>query len=487
MNNIPKDLLEDLKNQAVDWAYGNGLTMIKKPTEEEIKNQQVIVSHLPFSLLPSQFDQSLYQQSISLAQDFNLLVHYLSKDFNYIQNTLKDVQDDFTQSLLNIHRIIEKEGIKQNISLGIFRSDYMVHNHDSNVLPKIYQVELNTISSSFGSLSSKVFELHKYLIERNQLKQYGYDINNHPNNDSCIEIASSLSKAHQLYIDNNNLLSDHNNDANKNIVVLMIVQDGERNLFDQKLLEFTLWNNHKVLLIRRTLNDIYQRATIDENLNHCLKIDNYEISVTYFRAGYTPNDYHSQKDWDARLLIERSYSIKCPTISYHLVGAKKIQQAICKQGVLEKYLENESIQRLRQCFTGLYSLSKEDIDKETVAKAIANPNLYVMKPQREGGGNNIYNQQVKESLETMNQDQLSSYILMDKIVSVPFNASFVRERQLIQTEALYELGVFGLLITDKDSIIQNDQGGILLRTKTSNSDEGGVAAGFAVIDSIIFK
>lgn len=359
----------------------------------------------------------------------------------------------------------------------------MVHNYDSNVSPKIYQVELNTISSSFGSLSSKVFELHKYLIERNNLEKYGYSINKHPVNDSCTQIADSLAKAHQIYIDNKST----NSTTNNQIVVMMIVQDGERNLFDQKLLEFTLFNNHKVVLIRKTLAEVQERGIIDESSNHCLKIDNYEISVTYFRAGYTPNDYHSQKEWDARLLIERSYSIKCPSIQYHLVGAKKIQQDICKQGIMEKYLDRECIDRLKQCFTGLYSLSKKDIDNVAVKKAIDNPHLYVMKPQREGGGNNIYNEQVKHSLETMNADQLSSFILMDKIVSVPFNAAFVRERELISTEALYELGVFGLLITNDQLVLHNKPGGVLLRTKTSNSDEGGVAAGFAVIDSFIFN
>lgn len=33
-------------------------------------------------------------------------------------------------------------------------------------------------------------------------------------------------------------------------------------------------------------------------------------------------------------------------------------------------------------------------------------------------------------------------------------------------------------------VIMNDQCGFLMRTKISSSDEGGVAAGFAVLDSI---
>lgn len=37
---------------------------------------------------------------------------------------------------------------------------------------------------------------------------------------------------------------------------------------------------------------------------------------------------------------------------------------------------------------------------------------------------------------------------------------------------------------NKNKVIMNDQCGYLLRTKVSSSDEGGVAAGFAVLDSI---
>lgn len=49
----------------------------------------------------------------------------------------------------------------QNLSLGLFRSDYMVHHSDANVTPTIKQVEFNTIASSFGGLSAQTSKLHK--------------------------------------------------------------------------------------------------------------------------------------------------------------------------------------------------------------------------------------------------------------------------------------------------------------------------------------
>eukprot|EP01132_Coremiostelium_polycephalum_P008574 gene8574-10547_t len=471
----PLLIFTNLSLKAVDWAFSHGLTMIKKPTQSEIDNKVTTVTHLPFSLLPSSLDEKLLHQSIQLSTDFNLLVHNIAKDFNYLQSTLKNVPDQFTQNLLNIHRIVEEEGVKQPVTLGIFRSDYMIHQPtDNDNDSKLYQVELNTISSSFGSLSSKVFDLHRFLIGSNQLSEYDYHLDRLPQNRSAKNIADTIAKAFKLY-------------NNPKAVVMMIVQDGERNIFDQKFIEYNLWNDHGVRMIRKTLREVNDGAKLDGSGK--LVIDGEEIAISYYRAGYTPTDYHGQEEWDARLLIERSRSIKCPTISNHLVGAKKIQQDICRPGVLERFIEDKEIsERMRRSFTGLYSLSKLDIDQDIVKRAIANPNGFVMKPQREGGGNNIYNSGVRHALETMSPDELSSYILMDKIEARPFKTHIVRDRELIEIEALYELGIFGLYIsTDKNSIHLNEPGGLLLRTKTSSSDEGGVAAGFAVIDSIILK
>ena len=38
---------------------------------------------------------------------------------------------------------------------------------------------------------------------------------------------------------------------------------------------------------------------------------------------------------------------------------------------------------------------------------------------------------------------------------------------------------------NKDKVILNNQSGYLMRTKVSSSNEGGVAAGYAVLDSIL--
>lgn len=49
-----------------------------------------------------------------------------------------------------------------------------------------------------------------------------------------------------------------------------------------------------------------------------------EVAVVYYRSGYQLEAYPSEKEWDVRLLLERSQAIKCPSIHYHLAGTKKV-------------------------------------------------------------------------------------------------------------------------------------------------------------------
>jgi glutathione synthase len=61
-----------------------------------------------------------------------------------------------------------------------------------------------------------------------------------------------------------------------------------------------------------------------------------EVAISYFRAGYGPEDYPTDKEWKGRSMIEQSFSIKSPNIRYHLIGTKKIQQVLALPGVLEQ-------------------------------------------------------------------------------------------------------------------------------------------------------
>ena len=86
-------------------------------------------------------------------------------------------------------------------------------------------------------------------------------------------------------------------------------------------------------------------------------IDGSEVGGIYMRCGYHPDQYPSQAEWDARLMMERSLAVKSPSINYHLAGTKKVQQELARTGQVEKFLgDNVQISAVKEIFTGLYSL-----------------------------------------------------------------------------------------------------------------------------------
>ncbi len=71
--------------------------------------------------------------------------------------------------------------------------------------------------------------------------------------------------------------------------------------------------------------------------------------------------------------------------------------------------------RRKHFCVGLWGLDDLD-DPETAAvlqQAQEQPDLFVLKPQREGGGNNLYGEAAQQKLQT--RKGLSAYILMQRI------------------------------------------------------------------------
>jgi hypothetical protein len=102
-------------------------------------------------------------------------------------------------------------------------------------------------------------------------------------------------------------------------------------------------------------------------------------------------------------------------------------------------------------------------------------------------GNNIYGLDVRDALIRLKKeggDALSAYILMQRIFPKASLANLVRGGVCHEALTVSELGIYGAYLRNKDKVIINDKCGYLMRTKVSSSDEGGVAAGFAVLDSL---
>ncbi len=110
---------------------------------------------------------------------------------------------------------------------------------------------------------------------------------------------------------------------------------------------------------------------------------------------------------------------------------------------------------------------------------------YVMKPQREGGGNNFYRSAIPRQLAAVPEEHWGSYILMELITPPPVANTILRNGRLEHGGVICELGVYGTCLWDQKTgaVLRNEEAGYLLRTKGDQSEEGGVAAGYGCMDS----
>lgn len=285
--------------------------------------------------------------------------------------------------------------------------------------------------------------------------------------------------------------------------VIFLVQGDERNVFDQRHLEYQLAKASPTMaLFRLAFSDILTHTSIADTPTRQLlyrlprnpsKV--FEVAVVYMRAGYGPGDYPDQRAWDARLHLERSAAIKCPTVLTQLAGTKKVQQVLATPrpqsapSALSRFMGDGSpgTAELRQTFTNIYPMDTSEAGLEARKRAL-DPDLcqaYVLKPQREGGGNNTYRGSIPGFLRSVPEEHWGSFILMELITPPPVSNLILRKGKVEQGGVICELGIYGACLWNQTTgeLLHNEEAGHLLRTKGDQSEEGGVAAGFGCMDS----
>jgi glutathione synthetase len=396
------------------------------------------------------------------------------------------------RNLWQIHQDL-KHNYTQSVNLGLFRSDYMVHADQTSSQLDIKQVEFNTIASSFGGLSTQVTKVHQYLYTNDFYGSWP-KLADFPSNTAAQGLASGILFAHKKYIE---LLPD----SQLPRCVLFVVQDGERNAFDQKHLENVI-SAADVKVFRVVFQRILDETSVDNN--HTLIYQQpqypglkYEVTTVYYRAGYAPTEYVSDRDWKARSQVESSKAIKCPTVLTQLAGLKKVQQVLAtpptaQTNTLSPFFkanpEEEAL--VRKTFVPMYPLDGSPAGQQgrQLATNLETARRFVLKPQREGGGNNIYREDIPPFLEKTPKEQWEAYVLMEMIEPPPQRNIIHRNGQTRKAGVICELGIFGACVWENASdgafkIHYNEEVGHLLRTKGDESHEGGVAAGFGALDS----
>lgn len=437
------------------------------------------LTHAPFSLSPYAISTADLDEMTGLTLYFSELMIHVSQDWDFLEDHLLSISqsDPFLQMLLDLRG----NEVTQSKQLLVQRNDFFLIkeelrntgqgtslNVEQTSVSALRQVELNTVSASFPFLMTKLARLHQYLFEKHQLEKI---IPNNP----LGPVVEALAKAVQDY-------------GTTGAVMLMVSQPAESNRFDQLGLEQHLWDEHKIQTIRRTLTEIYQNGSLREG--HLL-LEGKTVALTYYRAGYTPDDFRANDALKGRQLIEASSTIQVPDLPMQLAGMKKIQQVLTRPEILSSFVSPEIAELCLNTFAGMYTLDEiiETTNGElsTADLAFRNPEKYVLKPQREGGGNNYFGREISDKLAEMNPEEQNSYILMDKIEAETQPAILVVNGHTETLNCVSEIGRYGICFADRGVVQSNHDIGYLVRTKAENLNEGGVCAGFACLNSLTIK
>ncbi|KAL3105228.1 hypothetical protein niasHT_024122 [Heterodera trifolii] len=465
--------IQALVDDAIDWAHHIGL--IKRCLKHMAKSD--VAEFVPFSLFPSPIPRKCFTKAKELQTAMNLLYFRISQDYDFLRETLQQVAETnaIIRDQLDILRQVQEEGgVKQQYSFIMGRSDYMCHVNDNETDGQNYalkQIEMNIGAIGGYGRATRATNLHRRTMAKSGAN---FSPDAMPANNSEGIIVDSLYLAWQKFGDPNALL--------------LIVVGQAYQTFEQKQVEYLLLekSNKQIKIVQLSLKDCDEKLVLDEN-DFSLRLEGKLIGVVYFRSIIV---VPKPEQISARRKIERSTAIKCPNVAMELASSKKIQQVLSLPGVVERFLPNAedegTVAAIRSTFAGLWALDREDVDSNRIIEdAIKNPDNYVLKPSEEGGGNNFWGQKITEKLQTFTKQQLSAYILMQRLKPLKIKNYLVRphKRPVKLVEAVSELSIFGYLIAHGDTVLENVSDGHMVRTKQEHITEGGIGAGGGVHDS----
>ena len=441
---------------------------------------------LPFTLLPSPFPKAQFQEAVELQSHFNTLIHECAKDYDFILSALEvpGQSDFFIAKLMQLLKESKFYPAKKRVFLNMIRSDYMLHPSSVKEEKKydLKQVEINTIAAGFLNVGPRASALHRFtlnyyqeLTKTDNGDTHSWLPENRASELSTLAMATAYNKYCEVY---------KSSKSNTIILFVVISDDKEYNMFDQRPIEIRLFEEHRIRVRRVTIEYLVDRVALGAKQE--LVVDGEEIAVTYFRSGYNESSYPREDEWKVRAIIEQSISVSVPSLAVHLATFKSIQQKLCEPGVVEKYIKDAAIaKRIRATFAEQITLDGSDRAQEAIALVRKNPKLYVLKPNKEGGGNNFFDNDILPVIKSMeNTEEMNNYILMQRLNPPDLPICLIHpSKEAHLTNGNSELGVFGYYVKVDGHVEMNVDGGHVLRSKDEKDNECGVSSGIGYVDS----
>eukprot|EP01084_Bolivina_argentea_P320126 555398_1 len=496
--------LNDVISAHKEWCAANGyIEYVCKN-----KNKYIYQNHST-SLYPTIIEKNDYLQLYNLSKIYHKLFDKMSRDYNFIVSALENVakNDVFIRNYLKIYKRKYESHLNQTTNLGIFRSDYMQNKNDN----KWGQIEINTASVGGWQFSQKEYDLNKYILSRYgglNIKSLNIcntnssdnDCNNNnnyiyfPNNNTLNIICSTLAKAATLV-----------HPSNPYILIIPHKYRDENLVIEQRAIEIKLWNDYKIPCIRRSLRELINNCKLDSDTNELIIYDKYKISAVYTRMYPDPdsndefdsndNEFESNDnefdEWKVLEIIEFSTAIN-ETVSYFLLGTKYIQSLCYNKDILLKYLNNNEANLIHKHMFKLYTLDK-DTNKnlnDTINEIKNNPSKYVIKSQKEGGGNCYFDNDIVELFNKLNDNNqdYGAYIAMERVYPSEFESLLLYQngnKYKHHKKCSSEIGFFSCYLSDGICNYVDEVCGVYSKTRPSDATEGGVSHGNGVIDFIL--
>lgn len=416
---------------------------------------------MPFSVSPCPAPAAALAEMAALTPQFQRLFGRVAQDSAFLQDALEPAarSDSFLTFLL--HLLAESQASQPMLFL-LTRNDYFFCSLAPQRGAAFRQVEINLIAAGYAALSAALTRLHRLLGKDTAWEARLLD------QQPLSHFAAGFQAAHALY-------------GYADAVILFVVHQQERNFSDQRELELAL--RAQGLRVRyRTLENL---AADSELRQGHLWVGGERVSVVYYRAGYGPEDLRSEEAQRARARIAASSAVEVPTIGGQLAGTKRIQQQLARPEVLRRFASAEAAAAMERCFAGMYALDEANA-AEVRTRALAAPEEFVLKPQREGGGHNFFGAALADRLHTIETEAAAAYVLMERIWPLEHPALLASPQgALIERDCVSEIGRYGVFLAEAETERMNLDAGYLVRTKPREVEESGVSAGYGYLSSLL--
>ena len=380
----------------------------------------------------------------------------LAADIDFLIENCEKVSkgEPFLQNLLDIAKKVNASKTAQSAKLCYSRTDFL---HSVN--GPFLQIETNIWGCGFGPMEDRTRRAFKNL-ESHFLTQFPYRIaeNSSVETEPCL--VAGLEAAWRYYGSPN--------------AIVVLVSSQHFNAFDmfasaKKLAE------KGISLMRYSFDEILDLMEYDDDTGSFIILGK-EVAVFYYRDGFLPEHY-TPETWKVREIMELSRAIKVPDISYQLVNTKYVQHLMGKLDIWRRFGYSEEVfKEHSKFFPESYCLADFENNIQKFSTFIAENggfSSWVYKPQRDGGGQNLIDEEISEFLSTTTVEVAANYILQKRIDMAARTGIQTNWTRTCVRPVNDEIGVFYCLLSDKDKVVFEREGGYSNWPKFTTTFEAG--------------